>query len=144
MQKLDVNYVIGLVDGEGSFTVYVRNPKQDTYPTRRVKVEPRFYLKLTEEDKVVLYRLQEFFDCGSVYFQKDNRKSHKNCYRFEVFNRNDLQTKIIPFFRTYTLHLPSKQRDFLLFDELMACIAKGDHKTETGLQKIYDLKQKMH
>ena len=144
MQKLNANYVIGLVDGEGSFTVYVRNPKKDSNVARRVKVEPRFYLKLTEEDKNILYALQNFFGCGSVYFQKDTRVNHKNCYRFEVFNRSDLQNKIIPFFRKHSLQLPSKKRDFTLFVKLMSYIEKGEHNTDSGLQKIYNIKQKMH
>jgi hypothetical protein len=49
---LNPNYIVGLVDGEGSFTVYVRNPDLKKNVARRVKAEPRFYLKLVEKDKI--------------------------------------------------------------------------------------------
>ena len=80
MQNFNPDYIIGLVDGEGSFTVYVRHPEKVSL-TRRVQIEPKFYLKLIEKDKEILYGLQKFFGCGSVYFQKDNRPNHQNCYR---------------------------------------------------------------
>jgi len=73
---LNSNYIIGLVDGEGSFTVYIRNPKENKSVKRRAKAEPRFYLKLVEKDKKILYELKKFFGCGNVYFQKDKRENH--------------------------------------------------------------------
>ena len=99
MQNLKSDYIVGLVDGEGSFTVYVQNPFIDHVSKRRVRVEPKFYVKLIEKDKEILFRLKEYFGCGSVYLQKDKRPKHQDCYRYEVYNRNDLQKIIIPFFR---------------------------------------------
>ena len=112
---LHPNYILGLIDGEGSFTVYVRNPEEKKKVVRRVKVEPRFYVKLIERDKSVLYELQKFFGCGNVYFQGDKRKNHQDCYRYEVANREDLRKKVIPFFRKNQLRFPSKQKDFQIF-----------------------------
>ena len=84
---LNANYVVGLVDGEGSFTVYVKSQSQSQERIRRVRVEPKFYLKLIEEDKAVLLELKKFFNCGNVYYQKDSRPNHQDCYRFEVTSR---------------------------------------------------------
>ncbi len=145
MQKITPDYIVGLVDGEGSFTVYVRDPHLDQGQIkRRVVVEPKFYLKLIEKDKEILDSLQQFFGCGSVYFQKDSRPNHQNCYRYEVYNRNDLLTVIIPFFKKYRLHFPSKRKDFELFCEMMAMIAKEEHLSERGLEHLFAIKQKMH
>ena len=144
MHKLNADYIIGLVDGEGSFTVYVRNLNDSKEGKRRVRVEPRFYIKLIEEDKDILYELKEYFGCGSVYFQKDTRQNHKNCYRYEVFNRDALVEKIIPFFTKHQLKFSSKKRDFLLFCKLMSMIKEGKHLTSAGLQKMYKVKQQMH
>ena len=47
---LNPNYIVGLVDGEGSFTVYVRNPDEIKKVKRRTRAEPRFYLKLIEKE----------------------------------------------------------------------------------------------
>ena len=141
---LNSNYIIGLVDGEGSFTVYIRNPDSKKSVKRRVRVEPRFYLKLIEKDKSILYELKRFFHCGNVYFQKDKRKNHQNCYRYEVANRNDLENIIIPFFKRYRLKLASKKNDFEIFCKIMKRIKNREHLTDSGLRKLYKIKQKMH
>ena len=141
---LTPDYIVGLVDGEGSFTAYIRDPNKPTKVKRRVKVEPRFYLKLIEKDKPVLDKLRKFFDCGNVYFQKDNRKNHQACYRFEVANRRDLTEKIVPFFKENQLKFPSKRKDFEIFCDLMIRINKGEHLTPDGLRNLYSIKQKMH
>jgi hypothetical protein len=144
MQKLNPNYIVGLVDGEGSFTVYVRNLCDSKERRRRVRVEPKFYVKLIEQDKAILYELKEFFGCGNVYFQKDTRQNHKNCYRYEVSNRVDLQDKILPFFKQNELQFDSKRKDFEHFCQLMEMIKEGEHLKSTGLQKMYRIKMKMH
>jgi hypothetical protein len=144
MKNLSQEYVVGLVDGEGSFTVYVRNPNVKSKVVRRVVVEPKFYLKLVERDKEILFALQRFFGCGSVYFQKDTRPNHQHCYRYEVFRWEDIQTKIIPFFKQNTLRLASKRQDFKIFCEMMSLLKKEEHRTEKGLRKLFLLKQQMH
>jgi hypothetical protein len=141
---LNPNYIVGLVDGEGSFTAYVKNPDSTKKVQRRTKVEPRFFLKLIEKDKNILDELKKFFGCGAVYFQKDKRPNHQNCYRYEVANRNDLEKIIIPFFKRNSLRLRSKNGDFEKFCRILEMVQKKEHLTESGLRKIYNLKQKMH
>lgn len=142
--ELNPDYIVGLVDGEGSFTAYVKDPDSKKKVQRRTKVEPRFFLKLIEKDKEILYELKKFFGCGNVYFQKDKRANHQDCYRFEVANRNDLEKIIIPFFKSNSLRLRSKNGDFEIFCRILEMVMKKDHLKESGLRKIYILKQKMH
>ncbi len=145
MQELDPKYIVGLVDGEGSFTVYIRNIDiVDKKVKRRVMVEPKFYLKLIEKDKDILYRLQQFFGCGSVYFQKDSRPNHQNCYRYEVYRKDDLTNIVIPFFKKHKLQLASKRKDFDTFCVLLRMINKKEHSTNDGLRKMFAIKQTMH
>ena len=141
---LNPDYIVGLVDGEGSFTVYIRNPDLKKDVKRRVKAEPRFYLKLIEKDKDILYELKNCFGCGNVYFQKDKRKNHQNCYRYEVANRDNLRKIIIPFFKKYKLRLASKRNDFEIFCKIMEKIARRKHLTKSGLRALLQLKQRMH
>ncbi|MCD6233174.1 LAGLIDADG family homing endonuclease [bacterium] len=141
---LNPEYIVGLVDGEGSFTVYVCNPAKKKIVKRRVRIEPKFYVKLVERDKKILWELKNFFGRGNVYFQKDKRKNHQNCYRYEVGNRNDLEKIIIPFFKKHRLQLPSRRRDFEIFCKIMKRIKKREHLTKTGLESLYQLKRKMH
>lgn len=141
---LNPDYITGLVDGEGSFTAYIRDPNAKDERKRRAKAEPRFYLKLIEKDKNILYELKKHFGCGNVYFQKDRRENHQNCYRYEVANRNDLEKIIIPFFKKNKLKLTSKKNDFDIFCRIMREIKSGGHLTKPGLKKLHKLKQKMH
>ncbi len=140
---LNVNYIIGLIDGEGSFTVYIYNGKNPNRK-RRVRIEPKFYVKLIEEDKSILYDLKKFFGCGHVYLQKDKRPNHKNCYRYEISKRDDLLNIIIPFFESNPVKFNSKKRDFHYFNKIMKSIKLKQHLTSSGLTKLYRLKQKMH
>jgi hypothetical protein len=144
MKKLTSEYIVGLVDGEGSFTVYVRNPDATSLRSRRVVVEPKFYLKLIERDREILEALKDFFGCGSVYFQKDTRPNHQNCYRFEVYRWDDLTNIIVPFFRKNQPRLVSKKNDFEIFVQMMSLLNSGTHKTKNGLSKLFKLKQQMH
>jgi hypothetical protein len=132
-------YVVGLVDGEGSFTFHL-----NTNPNRRNRMEPRFFLKLRAEDKRLLENLRNFFECGKVYIQRDQRPKHSLCYRFEVGNKNDLQKKVIPFFKKYPLRSPSKSRDFTAFCKAMKIFDKRKHFTEEGMTQLSSLKKQMH
>ena len=144
MQNLNPDYILGVVDGEGSFTVYIRNPDISKNVKRRVVVEPKFYIKLIERDKEILEAFKNYFGCGSIYFQKDTRPNHQNCYRYEVYNRQDLENVIIPFFKKNKLKFVSKRTDFEIFCQIMEGISQGSHLKEVGLRKLFKLKQLMH
>jgi hypothetical protein len=139
---LKPEYIVGLVDGEGSFAIHLRDLKKIV--KRRAIVEPRFYLKLQHRDKPILMSLKRFFGCGNVYIQRDRRENHQLCYRYEVANRKDLAEKIAPFFKTHPLKLPSKKKDFLLFSKALALIMRKSYFTEAGKKKIQNLVSKMH
>ena len=131
---LTEEYVLGLVDGEGSFNVRVNNIG------KRAKVELKFSLKLRHQDKQMLDELKIFFGCGKVYIQRDKRANHSLCYRFEVQNKKDIIEKIIPFFEQNYPRLASRKRDFELFKKI-AGLAKND---PVNLEKIKQFKEQMH
>lgn len=132
---LTPDYVIGLVDGEGSFYVRLNSDLR-----RRNKVELKFSLKLRYQDKEILEQLKQFFDCGNVYLQKDSRPNHTDCYRFEVNKKEDIFNKIIPFFDKNSPKIESRKRDFDLFKQ----IAKLSQEHNLDIEKIKSLKQQMH
>src|SRR3990167_10339429 len=141
---LNPEYVVGMVDGEGSFTAYIQNPDMPSTKKRRVRVEPRFYIKLIEKDKDILYKLKDYFGCGNVYFQRDKRPNHQQCYRYEVFNWNEIRNIIIPFFQKHPLRFTSKKHDFEIFCDIMERLEKGEHRTNAGLKNLCQIKAKMH
>jgi hypothetical protein len=136
---LTADYVVGLVDGEGSFAVHLNRSRR-----RRAKVEPRFCLKLKAEDRPILDELREFFGCGKVYIQRDRRPNHGLCFRFEVSNRSDLWEKVIPFFQRHPPRFPSKKRDFAIFERILELIASDHHLDAEGLSTIEKLASQMH
>ena len=144
MHNLSPDYIVGLVDGEGSFTIYIRDPRLPRTQKRRVTVEPKFYIKLIERDKEILDRLKQYFGCGSVYFQKDSRPNHQHCYRYEVYNRDDLINVVIPFFKKHRLQFASKRTDFEIFCKMMEMIERKEHLKRSGLESLFRLKQLMH
>ena len=132
---LNKNYILGLVDGEGSFNVRV-NPDKN----RRAKVELKFSLKLRHQDKDILDELQKFFGCGKVYIQRDKRENHSLCYRFEVQNKKEIIEKIIPFFTENPPLIPSRKTDFELFRK----IANLSQEEVINFEEAQILKQQMH
>ena len=132
---LSSDYVVGLVDGEGSFNVRINRQ-----PTRRAKVELKFSLKLRHQDKPVLDALQQFFGCGKVYIQNDRRENHSLCYRFEVQNRKEIIEKIVPFFEANPPQAPSRKLDFELFKKITELL----QSSPVDIEKIEQFKEQMH
>ena len=132
---LEKEYVLGLVDGEGSFNVRLNASKR-----RRAKVELKFSLKLRHQDKALLDALHTFFGCGNVYIQRDRRANHTLCYRYEVQNRKDIIETIVPFFRKHQPKAPTRQTDFELFRRIVG-LAQRKPIDFAGIQK---LKEQMH
>ncbi|MFA4960671.1 MAG: LAGLIDADG family homing endonuclease [Candidatus Pacearchaeota archaeon] len=132
---LDKNYIVGLVDGEGSFNIRI-NPNKK----KRAKVELKFSLKLRYQDKEILYELQKYFGCGNVYVQNDKRKNHVQCFRFEVQNKEEIVEKIVPFFEKNSPKILSRKRDFELFKKVIDLI----FVEPIDFEKINFYKSQMH
>jgi hypothetical protein len=109
-------YIVGLVDGEGSFQVQLRKDRKN--PTIR------FSLKLQEKDKEILEELKSFFGCGNIYIQNDKRPNHSRCFRFEVSHQRDMVERIIPFFEKNPPKIKSKINDFNLLKQISGELIK--------------------
>ena len=124
-------YVAGFVDGEGGFHVAVqRNP---SVKTLRQNV-PEFHVSQHETSKEVLGLLPKVFSCGHI---KPNHKgsSRDVTWVFVVRSRQDLATRVIPFFRKYRLRT-TKRHDFETFSEIVVAMCEGRHKTAHGLSGL--------
>ena len=139
---LSTDYIVGLTDGEGSFTVYIRPPKKKG-EAKHYRAECHYYLKLREDDLPLLKKVQQFFNCGRISFQKDNRPNHRNNYRFEMSNLKELRKVIIPFFQQHPLQ-SKRIKDFNLFCKIVKLVLKKEHQTKRGLKRIQQWKLQMH
>lgn len=139
--ELSSDYVVGLVDGEGCF--YVSISKSTRY-SAGARVILNMHIKMQERDREILERVVKTIGCGSVYFQKENRPNHTQCYRYTVSSHRDILTKIIPFFTRYPLQTPSKNYNFQLFRKIAEMVKNNDHLSKSGIEKIKKLKQQMN
>ena len=139
--KVNSEYIAGLTDGEGCFYVNIWNTS--SYQAG-AGVQMHFHLKMQEKDKPLLERVRNTLECGEVYFQKETRANHCQCYRYTVSSGKDIRGKIIPFFQKHQLQSVSKQENFKIFCKIALLVEKGEHLKKNGLLRIRKLKAKMN
>lgn len=135
------DYIVGLTDGEGCF--YVNVGKSSLYRSGWF-VQMHFHIKLQEADKFLLQKVCNTLKCGNVYFQKEKRANHTQCYRYTVSSFRDISGNIIPFFRKHSLQTKSKQKSFMVFCRIADLVKQKSHLTPEGINKIRALKSKMN
>jgi len=139
---LSADYIVGLTDGEGSFTVYLE-PPNPKYHSVNYRVQCRYYIKMREDELPLLEKVRNFWGCGKIYFQREYRKNQRDNYRFEIFNYDLLNRIVVPFFKAYPLQ-SKRIKDFELFCQILDLATKKAHHTVKGVQKIKKLKEQMH
>lgn len=144
---LSKDYIVGLTDGEGSFSVYIRPPhKRREQYTKHYTIACRYYIKMRQDELPLLKEVQKFFGCGSIYLQKDRRLNHQNCYRYEIGSIQKLWKLVIPFFKKNPLHSTSRKNDFEWFRRIVdiARLKKRKHLTEKEISLVQKYKSRMH
>ena len=138
-EAVDNHYVAGFVDGEGTFHVaFQRNPT-----VRLVwQIVPEFHLSQNECSRSVLEEIQERLGCGNI---KANHQGSSNdrTHVLVVRNRQDLLTKVIPFFERYPLHT-EKRNDFATFKVIVEMMNRGEHLERSGFERIVHLAYSMN
>ena len=143
---IKIGWVTGFVDGEGCFSIgFVRQPDRTHRKGYRsgYQVSHNFVVVQGAKSKSTLEELKEFFGVGKVYVNRryDNHKEH--LYRYNVYDRNDLLTTIIPFFRKHPLRT-AKQKDFEKFAQCVEWMQKGYHLSKEGILEIANIVQTMN
>ena len=135
------DYIAGLTDGEGCFFVNI-------WPSQAYRagwqVQTHFHIKMQERDRQILERVRDTLQCGAVYFQKEVRKNHCQCYRYTISARKDIVEKLIPFFQHYPLQTVTKRKNFIIFCKIIALLERDVHKTAKGIVRIQKLKKQMN
>src|SRR3989304_349720 len=139
--KLSADYIVGLTDGEGSFTVYLLPPKKE-HGSVNYRVQCRYYIKMREDELPLLEKVRDFWGCGKIYFQREYRKNQRENYRFEIFNYELLNSVVVPFFKKHPLE-SKRIKDFGIFCEILKLARAKAHRTVKGLKKIQKLKAGM-
>lgn len=140
MKKLDSNYIAGLIEGEGCFCVTISKHK-----TKRFGCDPRliFEVEMIIEDKPLLEKLQNSLGCGQIYTLNYERYGWRPHVKYAVKNHADIQSKIIPFFKEYSLQ-GKKRRDFDFFCQAANIFSKNEHLTQRGIERLRLIQGKMN
>ena len=132
-ERLDAQWIVGFVDGEGCFHVALSKlPKM----TLGWQVLPEFRVVQHQRDILLLKKIQNYFGFGSV------GKNHGDRQEFRVRGMQNLE-KLITFFKEHSLQ-SIKKHDFEIFCEVLEMMKKKEHLTSEGLKNIVVLASKMN
>ncbi len=132
--KLEAQWIVGFVDGEGCFSVSIN---KNAGITLKLQVIPEFVVVQHERDIKILHALKEYFKCGVV------RRNHGDSFCYRVRGNVPLNSNIIPFFEAHSLKT-AKKVDFLKFRSIILLMEAGEHLTSEGLVKIDAIIQTMN
>ncbi len=125
-EKLNAQWIVGFVDGEGCFYVGI-NPHPEM--TCQFQVLPEFTVVQHQRDVQLLHSLKKFFGCGVV------RSNHGDRMAYRVRGLNHLNERIVPFFEQHPLK--SKKRvDFARFRKILRLMSQGKHLNLQGIEGI--------
>ncbi len=131
---LSTDWIVGFVDGEGCFHVGVSR-----HPDTKLGYEvlPEFTVVQHERDVQVLHALKRYFGCGVV------RRNHGARMAYRVRKLEHLRERIVPFFMKHRLK-SRKRQDFEKFRRVVEMVARGEHLTEEGLERIRKIVAQMN
>ncbi len=132
-ERLDAQWIVGFVDGEGCFHVALN---KQTKMTLGWQVLPEFRVVQHKRDEAVLYRIRETFGCGVVCTNNGDRKE------LRVRGLENL-IKIVEFFKEHQLHTV-KAQSFEFFSQIITIMKEGKHLTQEGLHEIAHLASLMN
>ena len=142
LSTLSPDYIVGLVDGEGYFSVTARIDKSKPYRSRRVQMV--FGIKLREKDGEILERVRQYFNCGYINRIVDIRPTFSNCLEYQVRDTTDIRNIIIPFFTKHILQIDSKRKSFEKFCEVANLFSQKIHLKYDGFRKMATLAKQLH
>lgn len=131
--KLSPDWICGFVEGEGTFCISITNAPL----TQKKQVRLIFKVAQSCKNIQVLYALKTFFGVGLVKSQRET------VWEYSVSRFEHLNTKIIPFFEKHTLH-SSKKFDFYRFRKVSIYMARKEHLTSEGMEKIERIRKRMN
>lgn len=139
-QEKQVWWIVGFVDGEGTFSVSFN--KNNT-TSSGWQIFPEFVITQGAKSLAALEAIQKYFGCGKLYVNRrhDNHKEH--LYRYCVRSHKDLEEKIVPFFQKHSLQT-AKKEDFTKFVEILSLMKKGLHLSPAGAKKIAQISETMN
>lgn len=124
-------YLVGFVDGEGSFYSSIR--KRDDF-----NLGFRFSVgfNVSNKDFVLLSLLKKHLGCGTI------RERPDGCFVYQVDSLYSIQTNVIPFFKKFSFLSSKKKHEFSVFQEIVNLQVSGI-KIKDDVEKFLVLRKKL-
>jgi hypothetical protein len=122
--------------GEGSFYIRI---KEASSPKSINRVSFFFSINQSIRDSDLIYKISKFLNCGAI--SCDEKYLQLRVTKFE-----DVETKIIPFFKNYPMH-GIKNLNYLDFwggGKIMELVQSKVHMTTEGINEIKTIKEGMN
>ena len=123
-EPLTLEFVRGLIDGDGSFNV--------SFATTRRRISVNFTVVCELSSISVLYDLVNYFGCGTVY------RLQSNAARYQVQSVEEMLDKIYPKLKDIKFNT-IKQNHFEKTIKVAELIKSHGYKTDEGLKTIVDM-----
>jgi hypothetical protein len=125
---MDFNsYISGFIDGEGCFCVSFQPSLRHRFGW---EVRPSFSVSQNSDRAILLYRLRELWQCGSIRPDRSDKT-----VKFEVRTVSDLLGRVLPHFDHFPL-LGPKMEDVRRLKHVCELIVQQRHLTIEGLTEI--------
>lgn len=140
VKKLPPWYIVGFVDGEGCFAITISKHK-----TKKLGLDACliFEIELRGDDREVLERLKNTWQCGQIYVLNYARYGWKRHVKYAVKSQREILETVIPFFKQYPLQ-GKKAKDFKDFCRAAEIFSRKEHLTENGIKKLEKIRRFMN
>ena len=132
-ERLDINWIVGFVDGEGCFHISINKLDKMSLGWQ---VLPEFRIVQSENNEQVLYKIQEYFGFGKVTLNREDRHGIRKEYRVRGLQNLN---KLTLFFQNYPLQTKTKKQSFEIFSKVIKMMNNKEHLTQEGLNKIANM-----
>src|SRR2546426_5709886 len=133
-------WIVGFVDGEGCFSCPIQ---RNSLMGMGWQVQPRFVVVQGEKSLRALELLAKYFGCGRIYRNRRHDDHKEDLMSYQVFRKDDLHERIVPFFEAYPL-ITAKHEEFLKFREILGMMEQRFHLSLEGLRRIALVQQTMN
>nr|QOZ41714.1 LAGLIDADG DNA endonuclease [Prototheca wickerhamii] len=138
--NLQTQWIIGFIDGKGSFNVSIKNGNKVglslcNNDNNINDIITEFSVLENYENLKVLYALKKKFGCGTI------KQNQDNLYLYSIKNNKHLYEKVIPFFEKHKLKT-IKRIDFEKFRYIVISVHNNSFNgEEINSENFKDLKK---
>ena len=136
---LNPHYVVGFIDGEGSFSISIGKHKT---LKRGYEVRPEFEIEIRKDDQEILERILITIGAGRIYDLSYERYGWYPHAKYKITSIWDMKEYLFPFLDQYPPQA-KKGKSYKLFREIVLMVCDKQHLTDEGFEKIVQLRAEL-